>query len=309
MLSRLKLLPQNSQLQFHCASCGASLLLADRYCALKPVGQGGFGRTFLAIDEYQSDKPRCIIKQFCPPRLNSKTATDLFQAEAERLKSLGSHPQIPTFIDYIEQGGQQYIIQEFIAGSNLEQQLKHEGPFNETQISHLLLDILPVIKFVHENRVIHRDIKPENIIRRSSDDKLVLVDFGAAKHATGTALAITGTTIGSVGYTAPEQIMGKATFASDLYSLGVTCIHLLTEVEPFELYSFSEDAWVWRDYLTSPVGDRLGHVLDLTFPVKSERDAILRSCRVTSTNRAKAPGCQWEFCGDAPNSHLSEPRI
>ncbi len=254
--------PQNSKLQLHCASCGTRLLLGLSYCSIKPIGQGGFGRTFLAVDDKLPDKNRCVIKQFSPPRFNSKTAIDLFQAEAERLKILGSHPQIPTFIDYIEQDGQYYIVQELIDGSNLEQQLLDEGPFNETQICQLLLDILPVLGFVHENRVIHRDIKPENIIRRDDDGKLVLVDFGAAKHATGTALAQTGTTIGSAGYTAPEQAMGKAITPSDLYSLGVTCIHLLTQVEPFELYSFSEDTWVWRDYLSSPVSDQMAHILD-----------------------------------------------
>ncbi|HAO12824.1 MAG TPA: protein kinase, partial [Planktothrix sp. UBA8407] len=94
------------------------------------------------------------------------------------------------------------------------------------------------------------------------DNKLFLVDFGAAKAATITALAVTGTVIGSAQYTAPEQAMGKPTFASDLYSLGVTCIHLLTNIEPFDLFDVSESDWVWRDYLKVKVNNTLGQVLD-----------------------------------------------
>ena len=101
-----------------------------------------------------------------------------------------------------------------------------------------------MLEFIHSKQVIHRDIKPENIIRRKKDNQLVLVDFGAAKYATMSALERTGTIIGSGCYVAPEQSVGKATFASDIYSLGVTCIHLLTGVEPFNLCDVTEGEWV-----------------------------------------------------------------
>jgi WD40 repeat protein len=91
---------------------------------------------------------------------------------------------------------------------------------------------------------------------------LVLVDFGAAKSVTATALMKTGTTIGSPEYIAPEQARGKAVFASDLYSLGVTCIHLLTNVSPLDLYDPHHDRWVWRRYLKAPISEKLGNVLD-----------------------------------------------
>lgn len=236
---------ENAIAKDNCASCGWSLLLADRYRPLRPIGQGSFGRTYLAVDEHLPSKPYCVIKQFLIE--NSATAAKLFEEEAERLKTLGSHPQIPSLIDYVEQQEQRYIVQEYIAGQNLEQELVASGAKSEEQVRQMLLNILPVLSFVHRNHVIHRDIKPENIIRRDRDRELVLVDFGAAKYATGTALAHTGTTIGTAAYVAPEQVAGKATFASDLYSLGVTCIHLLTEIEPFDLYSTSEDRWVWRN--------------------------------------------------------------
>lgn len=153
------------------------------------------------------------------------------------------------------------MLQEFIAGQNLAEELEEHGAFEEKQIRQLLENMLPVLSFVHEQQVIHRDIKPANIIRRSSND-LVLVDFGAAKLSTGTSLEKTGTVIGSAAYAAPEQAMGKATFASDLYSLGVTCIHLFTNVNPFDLYSTREGKWVWQDYIHTPCTPKLERILN-----------------------------------------------
>ena len=256
--------PQNPAGSKFCQNCGSKLLLKEHYRALKLIGQGGFGRTFLAVDEDKPSKPRCVIKQFFPQAQgtnNIQKAIELFEQEAARLDSLGKHPQIPELLDYFIQDGQQYLVQEFIDGQNLAQTLEAEGFFLETQIRELLNGLLPVVEFIHSHNVIHRDIKPENIICRA-DGQLFLVDFGAAKLVTGTALARTGTIIGSAGYAAPEQAGGKAVFSSDLYSLGVTCIHLLTEAEPFDLYSFSEATWIWRDYLSIPVSKQLGQILD-----------------------------------------------
>ncbi|ELS33736.1 MULTISPECIES: bifunctional serine/threonine-protein kinase/formylglycine-generating enzyme family protein [Pseudanabaena] len=187
----------------------------------------------------------------------------MFEQEAVRLDDLGKHPQIPELLAHCEQDGRQYLVQEFIDGENLLQELKREGRFSEAKIKDLLLDLLPVLQFIHAGNVIHRDIKPENIIRRRSDGKLVLVDFGAAKMATKTALTKTGTMIGSAEYTAPEQARGKAVFASDIYALGVSCIYLLTQIPPFDLFSDHEDAWVWRQFLNgNVVSNELGSLVD-----------------------------------------------
>ncbi len=251
--------PQNTDGIRLCSSCKSDLLLLDRYHATQIIGQGGFGKTYLAINK-KSNSP-CVIKQFSFPS-SSSTALRLFSDEAGQLQSLGVHEQIPTFIDYVEQQDECFIVQEFVDGSNLEAELADSGAFTETQVEQLLLDILPVIEFIHKQGVIHRDIKPENLIHRKSDGKFVLVDFGAAKQATTTALAKTGTTIGSAGYTAPEQAFGKAVKQSDLYSLGVTSIHLLTNMHPFDLVDSSDGNWVWRDYLKQPVNQRLGKIID-----------------------------------------------
>jgi formylglycine-generating enzyme required for sulfatase activity len=155
--------------------------------------------------------------------------------------------------------------------------LATEGAFDQQKIYELLESLLPVLDFLHNQPkpVIHRDIKPANIIRRRADGALILVDFGAAKQATQTMLAKTGTMIGSPEFAAPEQTRGKPTFASDIYSLGVTCIHLLTNVPPFDLFDIGEDNWVWRDYLVNNSVDvLLGGVLD-----KSIVNALTRRYR------------------------------
>jgi len=256
--------PQNPDRANFCQTCGSRLRLAERYRAIRLIGQGGFGRTFLAVDEALPTQPCCVIKQFLPsnPGRNLQKAAELFRQEAERLAELGRHPQIPKLLAHFEQEDGQYLVQEFIDGQNLAEVLAEEGPFSETEILELLDDLLPVLRFIHSYQVIHRDIKPENTIRPKTGDRLVLVDFGASKYATGTALIRTGTVIGSAGFVAPEQAIGRAEFASDLYSLGVTCVHLLTAMHPFDLYSVSEDDWVWHQYLVEPVSDKLEKVLD-----------------------------------------------
>ncbi|MBW4556143.1 MAG: serine/threonine protein kinase [Trichormus sp. ATA11-4-KO1] len=261
--------PGNSDDVKFCLSCGSKLLLKERYRAIKPIGQGGFGRTFLAVDEDKPSKPHCVIKQFYTKAQGTNTvqkAVELFTQEAVQLDELGKHPQIPELLAYFTQDDRQYLVQEFIKGQNLAQELAQKGAFSETQIWQLLNDLLPVLQFCHAKQVIHRDIKPENIILRESQGealrKSVLVDFGASKSATGTALNKTGTSIGTPEYVAPEQIRGRAIFASDIYSLGATCINLLTQRSPFDSYDINNDTWIWQQYLQTPVSHQLSRILD-----------------------------------------------
>ncbi|WP_448562697.1 protein kinase domain-containing protein [Trichothermofontia sp.] len=275
--------PHNPDPANFCQGCGTRLRLANRYRALKQLGEGGFSRTFVAVDEYKPSQPTCVIKQFLPQVQgtgNWEKAAALFAHEAKQLEELGSHAQIPELYAYFAEGKQQYLVQALIDGLNLQQELEQQGAFDEDKIRQVLSDLLPVLQFVHDRQVIHRDIKPENIIRRrvlpsvqgsgnngqtpspASVGRLVLVDFGAAKSATYTSLSKAGTRIYSLGYAAPEQEQGRAVFASDLYSLGVTCIHLLTQIEPFNLYDSRDRRWVWRDYLRTPISGQLADILD-----------------------------------------------
>ncbi len=267
--------PQNADRTQFCLNCGTKLLLRERYRAIKPLGRGGFGRTFLAVDEDKPSKPRCAIKQFFPlsqGTSSAEKAAELFNREAVRLDELGKHPQIPELLAHFQQERYQYLVQEFIEGENLQQELARTGPFSESQVLGLLKDLLPVLQFVHDRNVIHRDIKPPNIIRRriaqtpiiytypNLTGELVLVDFGAAKLVEG--WTETGTVIGSPEFVAPEQIRGQAVYASDLYSLGVTCIYLLTQISPFDLFDINQDVWVWRDFLKVQIDLKLSRILD-----------------------------------------------
>lgn len=252
--------PDNAQF---CQQCRTQLILTQRYSLQALLGTGGFGRTFLAKDHYKPSQPTCVVKQFYPQGVNlSEKAAQLFEQEAIRLEELGKHPQIPELYAHFSQESWQYIVQEWIEGQSLEEELKQQGAFTENKIIQLLQDLLPVLQFIHQGKVIHRDIKPTNILRRTGDQKLILVDFGAAKYATASALEKTGTSIGSLGYTAPEQTLGQAIFASDLYSLGVTCLYLLTQVDPLELYNVHEADWDWRSHTVHPTSDSLGQILD-----------------------------------------------
>ncbi|XGV96093.1 MAG: protein kinase [Leptolyngbya sp. BL-A-14] len=257
--------PQNPDIARFCSTCGFKLLLGDRYRALKLIGRGGFGRTFLAVDEYKPSRPSCVIKQFFPQNHtihDPEHARALFRREAEQLEALGEHPQIPQLLAHFEQAEYQYLVQEFIDGVNLVQETTKSGPFCEEQVWYLLNDLLPVITFIHSHHVIHRDIKPQNIIRRSNNQQFVLVDFGAAKTFSGSDSLQTGTSIGSPAFVAPEQAIGRAVFASDLYSLGVTCIYLLTQIPPADLYDTEEGCWQWQQHLKQPVSSALGSILD-----------------------------------------------
>ena len=259
--------PENRNQPENCQNCGFPLRLANQYQAHNPIASGQFGHTFFGEDIVQSRF--CLIKQFFPKSetgifLNSRKAKQLFHSEAKRLQQLGNHSQIPQLYAHLEQDAYHYMIQEWIEGENLATALSHQGTFSEREIRKLLKSLLPVLQYLQKANIIHRDIKPENIIRRQVANKdtpeLVLVDFGAAKLASHSQ---TGTIIGSPGYAAPEQVYGKPTFASDIYSLGVTCLHLLTGVSPFDLYSPLDNQLLWRDYLqNSPLSDSLAAILD-----------------------------------------------
>jgi serine/threonine protein kinase len=250
-----------------CSNCGTGLVvLRNRYRPIKSLGGGGFGKTYLAEDIDKLNE-HCVIKQFAP-KVQGKgalnKATELFEQEAKRLQQLDKHPQIPTLLAYFDEDNRLYLVQEFIDGQNLLAELQQQGIFNEQKIKELLLDLLDILKTVHQHKVIHRDIKPENIIRRS-DGKLVLIDFGASKQLTATVMTKPGTTIGSFGYAPLEQMQGGEAYpASDLYSVGATCFHLLSGIHPWELWQRQGYGWVasWRSHLQQPVSQELGWMLD-----------------------------------------------
>ncbi|EAW36886.1 Serine/Threonine protein kinase with WD40 repeats [Lyngbya sp. PCC 8106] len=243
-------------------------LLRGRFRIIKLLGQGGFGRTYLAED-YDKLNEYCVVKQFVPSVQGTaalQKAIELFEREARQLQQLGKHDQIPTLSAYFEDNNQLYLLQEYVEGENLSELLEQQGVWNEQQVKNLLLSLLPVIEFIHQKNVIHRDIKPENIIRRREDGQFVLLDFGVAKELSKTVLSTQiGTQIGSLGYAPIEQMLGGEAYpASDLFSLGVTCFHLLTDVNPYELSLRQGYSWTgnWRTSLKGSVSQELGEILD-----------------------------------------------
>lgn len=262
--------PENPEETELCFTCNSPLLLRNRYRSLKLIETGSFGRTLLCTDADRLNA-HCVIKQFFKWRkIQTHTdamvrATQIFEKEAKLLLQLGEHPQIPTLLACFEHDKRLYLVQEFIAGQNLLDEILEQGTFSEQKIRNVLNDLLTVLKFIHEHNVIHRDIKPMNVIRRQSDQKLVLVDFGLAKVLNTSPLGKTGSQYGTEGYAPIEQIRGKVFPASDLFSLGVTCIQLVTGTVVEELYLAEEGRWVWREYLRergADVSDKLAHILN-----------------------------------------------
>ncbi|MCF4965671.1 serine/threonine-protein kinase [Nostoc sp. CMAA1605] len=250
-----------------CSNCGVPLIvLRNRYRPIKTLGGGGFGKTYLAEDVDKLNE-HCVIKQFAPQVQGTgalNKATELFEQEAKRLQQLGKHPQIPTLLAYFNEDNRLYLVQEFIDGQNLLKELRNQGNFAEKQVRELLQDLLDILKTVHQQKVIHRDIKPENIIR-DSNGKLVLIDFGASKQLTATVMTSQGTTIGSFGYAPLEQMQGGEAYpASDLYSVGATCFHLLSGIHPWELWKRQGYGWVgsWRQHLPQTISEEFGQILD-----------------------------------------------
>lgn len=250
--------PDNSIDAERCQACGSKLLLRDRYRVLQALGQGGFGATFLAKDEALPGSPYCVIKQLRPVASSPNVmqmARDLFEREANTLGKVGNHPQVPRLLDYFEVNNEFYLVQEYISGSTLQQEVKRSGPFSEAGVKQFLSEVLPMLQYIHNQQVIHRDIKPANLIRRSQDRKLVLIDFGAVKDQVNPVrigaseqTALTQYAIGTPGYAPPEQMAMRPVYASDIYALGVTCLYLLTGRSPKDMdYDPATGEILWRE--------------------------------------------------------------
>ena len=244
--------------------------LRSRYKIIKKLGSGGFGDTYLAIDIDLPGNPHCVVKHLRSQNFDSEVfpvAKNLFEREAEFLYRLGEHDRIPRLYAHFEEEGEFYLVQEFIEGTDLSEEILSGKPWTEEKTIQLLQEILDILVFVHQKNVIHRDIKPANIIRRKLDSKLVLIDFGAVKSVTTLSIDPQGKTnltvaIGSPGYMPSEQSNGRPKLASDIYAVGMLGIQALTGVNPNELKEDPETGEIiWRDR-ASQVSDRFADVLD-----------------------------------------------
>ncbi len=213
-------------------------LLSGRYKLIESLGSGGFGRTFLARDTQRPRAPVVVVKQLKPLQTSPRSmelARRLFKKEAETLERL-KHEQIPQLLAYFEENQEFYLVQDYIEGTVLEDELQHHS-FAETQVLGLIWSLVTVLEYIHRQNVIHRDIKPQNIIRCRSSKKYVLIDFGSVKElsleiAEGPKKTVG---IGSRGFAPPEQYAGRPRFSSDIYAVGMVAIQALTGFYPDQL--------------------------------------------------------------------------
>ncbi|MBN3874097.1 serine/threonine protein kinase [Nostoc sp. JL33] len=242
-------------------------LLDHRYQVIRVLAMGGFGQTYIAQDTRRPGNPICVVKHLKPgtdPRVFD-TAKRLFKSEAETLEKLGNHDQIPRLLAYFDENQEFYLLQEYIEGHTLAEELIPGKRWSESRVIQLLQEVLEILEFVHRQGVIHRDIKPDNIIRRASDNKLVLVDFGAVKQLRTQLVTVGGqpsatVVIGTPGYMPTEQGQGKPRPNSDIYSLGIIAIQALTGLHPTELQEDPETGEIiWQPSVT--VNYRLAAVL------------------------------------------------
>ncbi|MDZ7954497.1 serine/threonine-protein kinase [Nostoc sp. DedQUE09] len=238
--------------------------LRNRFEIIKQLGSGGSGDTYLAIDLDLPGQPHCVVKHFHPKDSNPAVlpiAKKLFDREAEVLYQLGNdHDQIPRLFAHFNEDGDFYLVQEFIDGHALTQEILPGQRLNENTVLNLLKDILEVLAFVHQHDIIHRDIKPQNLMRRYSDGKIVLIDFGSIKKigALGAGLTIA---VGTPGYMPSEQAKGKPKLCSDIYAVGMIGIQALTGLIPEQLPEDpSTGEVIWRD--KAEVSDALANILD-----------------------------------------------
>jgi serine/threonine protein kinase len=240
-------------------SIEAGDILANRYAIRSLLGRGGFGITFLAQNIHLPGQPLCVVKKLAPKLSDPELVAAIhqqFELEALSLGRLGSHSQIPALLDYFSSGTDLCLVEEYIPGTVLGQLVNQQHRFTESDVEKFLIDMLHLLKYVHSHHLIHCDIKPENIILCQTDRRFVLVDFGAVKDIDPVTDGREqtsdshGRTVGTPGFAPPEQLANRAVAASDLYSLGMTCVYLLTGKHPSQ---FSTDPHTCELIWTSTV--------------------------------------------------------
>jgi serine/threonine-protein kinase len=247
------------------------IVLQNRYRIIRLLGQGGFGRTYLAENQRRFNE-LCALKEFTPPQgddLALQKAHELFLREAATLYQI-EHPQIPKFRETFEADGRLFLVQDYVAGKTyktwLDEKKQAGEKFSEAEVFALIDRLLPVLDYLHQKGIIHRDISPENIICRESDRLPILIDFGVVKALVNqmklTDSESPNTTVGKIGYAPSEQIQsGRSYPSSDLYSLAVSAIVLLSGREPQELFDDATLSWQWEKFVHPPMNQDFAHVL------------------------------------------------
>jgi serine/threonine protein kinase, bacterial len=256
------------------------------YPISQQLGTGGFGTTYLATNTLMPSRPYCVVKQLIPTSTDPQVQQliqDRFKQEAIVLENLGkgSNGMIPMLYHYFVEQGEFYLVQEYIEGQNLTDRVRNYGVFTETQVRQFLNDILPTLAYIHSKGIIHRDIKPDNIMVRQSDNKPVLIDFGAVKEIMNTVMIPSVNTgksivIGTPGFMPMEQMSGRPVFASDLYALSLTAIYLLTGKIPDEIETDLHSGAINWQVFAPNVSAQLAEVLNKSIEY-SPRDRYMNA--------------------------------
>lgn len=292
-------------------------ILGSRYRILEHLGGGGFGQTYLAIDEHLPGSPHCVVKRLQPRNtdgLSLESARRLFNAEAEALHSLGNHDQIPYLFAHFEENSQFYLVQEYVKGTLLTEEIHPGHQLSEQAVVAILQDLLQTLCTVHDQKVIHRDIKPSNLIRRSHDGKIVLIDFGSVKQIHGqpdleAKVSIT-VAIGSLGYMPNEQLAGQPCFSSDIYATGILALQALTGLDPRRLPKDPRTSeLMWHELVS--VEPALAKVLDKMVRYdfrqryQSAQEALSALNRAMSPPGIVLPSHQIDLSSEALEAHIA----
>jgi serine/threonine protein kinase len=207
----------------------AGTLLGGRYRLGEPIGRGGMGAVWRALDTVLDRE--VAIKTMALQVHENPDASERFRREARVLARL-SHPRLGGVYDYGEENGQAFMAMEFLTGETLQCRVARLGRIPAADAAEIAAQVAEGLHAAHQAGVIHRDVKPGNIILAEQGVKLV--DFGIALGAGDDRLTVTGTLVGSATYLAPELCAGRpATYASDVYSLAVVLYQMLAGTPPF----------------------------------------------------------------------------
>ena len=221
----------------------AQTLIYNRYSILHIERSSNFSKVFFALDTYQNPPRSCVIKVFEPivqkPQIAEWIAKE-FQKEAKRLKQLSLNNQyLPQIYTYSNDFQVYYLVRELVEGETLQEKVQRKGKFSPSEVREILVKLLSVLDYIHDRGVIHQNIQPKNIILRNGDNVPMLINFGSVRQIVATYGFYGDRQIFSAtnhhGYAPSEQTLGKAVPASDLYSLGLTAVYLLTAQNAVDL--------------------------------------------------------------------------
>lgn len=205
-------------------------ILSNRYQITDIIGQGGMANVFLAHDLILDRDVAVKVLRF--DFQNNQDAIRRFQREAMSASQLLHHNIVEVY-DVDETDQQQYIVMEYVKGTDLKTFIHQKAPLSLELSVSIMSQILSAIEIAHKNNIIHRDIKPQNILITERNE-VKITDFGIAIALSDTSITQTNTLLGSVHYLSPEQARGSnATTKSDIYALGVVLYELITGSVPF----------------------------------------------------------------------------